>query len=410
MKLFFSLTLIFTLLIQNNYGQITIKLTKRGDQRYSKTLEGGDIGIQTFKSIPLDIKLPKNVGLKSDLHYTELNSQSLFNPNITNSVYLLLEKKDTLYSLYSSESKDFYYAKKVLLNNNTASFEMKSKNFGGTIPILIDKPNHLKSGFFANGLSGFDTTNINNWLSYKFSNIKYGELILNKQKIYIGVADIYNDGVLDDGRDLIFCSDKDYGFFYLGGTSRLASRVFDTNYIKFNKDTVIKVSNINWKKNELAVTIVKTDLSKNYSINYFTKINGGQKFMDSEGQSHSFGEYLNQGKYIFINFWTSYCTTCTNQFPIYDSLDKFSDKIKIISFLEKDETHEELPKLIKRYNINHLTGWSDENISYEFIYNGYPHGVLFDPKGNLVDFLDLGGKKMVYRELIDKYCNDSNNH
>jgi thiol-disulfide isomerase/thioredoxin len=399
-------TAITILIFGSLASQVNLDLAEIGNQRYSMHLGNGDNDLQTFSFVQNNIKLPSQINKQNPLFFTELSSKTLYNPNIKDEIYILIEKQDSLYYAYiSSDKDDFSKSIKMPLVDNFIPLSFKSNKFNSDIGIIVYKVknNPKKLDFYSSGVQGFDTTNINNWINFKYLSIKYGKYKINNDEIFIGFSDIYRDGELDLGQDLFFCSDKNYRFFYLGGTNKSTARVTDVNYIKYNKDTLIKVSNVDFKNGKCTVSLETiTKQTKNY-ITYFNKLPENLSYTNIENQKIQVEDYLHKGKYLFIDLWTSYCNTCIKQFPIFDSLMQSSNKITIISLLEKDPDFEKLTELKDKYNIKHFIGWSNEILASELIDAGYPHGILFDDKGKLVDFLDLIGKEAVYEELIYKY-------
>jgi thiol-disulfide isomerase/thioredoxin len=93
----------------------------------------------------------------------------------------------------------------------------------------------------------------------------------------------------------------------------------------------------------------------------------------------------NQGKYVLLNFWASWCEPCIAEFPAIKQLraNYKSDKLEIISI----NSDSELPKCmaaIKKHEMNwtHISRNNDLLKTYAVI--GIPVVYLIDPKGEII--------------------------
>jgi thiol-disulfide isomerase/thioredoxin len=176
--------------------------------------------------------------------------------------------------------------------------------------------------------------------------------------------------------------------FFIGGVNKSTDKISNRNLIKVDSGNYIKVTKIDFNSNKIYYEDQLGELQGANYISVFTKMPKDLFYKNASNELIPFSKELNQDKFVFIDIWTSFCQPCIKGLPMLDSISQvYSDKVTIISLLDKDEDHSELLGLIEQYQIKHRVGWSSQKINYEFLLSGYPHGILFDPKGNVVDFI-----------------------
>ena len=95
-----------------------------------------------------------------------------------------------------------------------------------------------------------------------------------------------------------------------------------------------------------------------------------------------------KGKYLFIDFWGTWCSPCVAQLPdlkrIYSTIDK--SKIAFLGIAGKDDI-DKLRKLIGEKNILWSNILSDETnkIVEKYTIVSYPTGILLDPDGKIIE-------------------------
>ena len=100
-----------------------------------------------------------------------------------------------------------------------------------------------------------------------------------------------------------------------------------------------------------------------------------------------FTSLLNQGKFIFFEFWGTWCKPCVAQIPDLKKIhENHSDKIFIIGISSRD-SKDKLNKFITKYEMNWPQIMLDDEIDKYF---GevllYPTGFLFDSNGKLIGY------------------------
>lgn len=95
-----------------------------------------------------------------------------------------------------------------------------------------------------------------------------------------------------------------------------------------------------------------------------------------------------KGKYLFIDFWGSWCAPCLQELPILSSIYNEIDKSKIdfIGIAGRDEPKKAL-KVIIDHNISWKNILSNDSNKLAEIFNvvKYPTGFLINPDGNIIE-------------------------
>lgn len=123
--------------------------------------------------------------------------------------------------------------------------------------------------------------------------------------------------------------------------------------------------------------------------------------MTPDGRKLSLSDF--KGKYVFIDFWASWCAPCRREIPYLKEVLEYSgksDNLVVLSYSidnkEKDWTAcIEKNKLIHEnwIHISTLKGWNSEALNL-FGVTGVPFTALIDPNGNVMEF-KLRGEEMV---------------
>ena len=122
-----------------------------------------------------------------------------------------------------------------------------------------------------------------------------------------------------------------------------------------------------------------------------------------EGEAYSLSDF--RGKYVFIDFWASWCAPCRREIPYLKealAYSENSDSLVVLSY-SIDNKHADWVKCIEKNQLVHknwmhistLKGWGSEGIKL-FSVKGVPFTALIDPEGRVVEF-GLRGEEMVKR-------------
>ena len=128
-----------------------------------------------------------------------------------------------------------------------------------------------------------------------------------------------------------------------------------------------------------------------------------------DGENLSLSDF--RGKYVFLDFWASWCAPCRREIPYLKEVLAYSgesDNIVVLSYSIDDEYEDWVGciadnGLLHRnwVHISALKGWNSEGIKL-FGVKGVPFTALIDPNGNVVAF-ELRGEEMVKRlkKIVD---------
>ena len=112
-----------------------------------------------------------------------------------------------------------------------------------------------------------------------------------------------------------------------------------------------------------------------------------------------------RGKYVFIDFWASWCAPCRREIPYLKealAYSENSDNLVVLSYSIDNKMNDWINCIEKNglthsnwIHISTLKGWSSDGVKL-FSVKGVPFTALIDPDGNVVQF-NLRGEEMVKR-------------
>ena len=128
-----------------------------------------------------------------------------------------------------------------------------------------------------------------------------------------------------------------------------------------------------------------------------------------EGVELSLSDF--RGKYVFIDFWASWCAPCRREIPYLKEALAYSDnsdRFVVLSY-SIDSKRPDWVNCIEKNQLTHknwihistLKGWNSDGIKL-FSVKGVPFTALIDPDGNVVAF-GLRGEEMVkkLKSIVD---------
>ena len=121
----------------------------------------------------------------------------------------------------------------------------------------------------------------------------------------------------------------------------------------------------------------------------------GQQYTDLEmadpdGKMHKISELVGEGKYVFVDFWASWCGPCRAEMPnVLEAYNKFHAKGFEVIGVSFDQKKEAWVKAVEQLQmpwlqISDLKGWQCAAAPIYKI-DGIPDNILIDPQGKIID-------------------------
>lgn len=134
------------------------------------------------------------------------------------------------------------------------------------------------------------------------------------------------------------------------------------------------------------------------------KINVGEdisevQFSTIDNQKYSVKDF--KGKYLILDFWTTWCGPCIHGIPVMKEYSKkYKDKIEIVG-VSCDRSIEATKKAITKYDLkwkNIFNSKETGNLEEKFGVKGYPTKIIIDKNGYVLRIF-VGESKGFYKQL-----------
>ncbi len=129
--------------------------------------------------------------------------------------------------------------------------------------------------------------------------------------------------------------------------------------------------------------------------------------VDGEGESVKLSDYIGKGKWVFVDFWASWCVGCRQAIPtVKKAYEELKDKnITFISIAEWDKRPAAL-KAMKEENMPWLQLIDEKGLcGSTYLFNTIPRFMLFAPDGTLEE-KDVDRRQII--KLLSEKVNSGN--
>lgn len=216
---------------------------------------------------------------------------------------------------------------------------------------------------------------------YRVNNLLAGDFNKKDDLFRIGLMDADLNGLYNNtGTDFIFIGKAGQDTFYT--QQGISCKIIDSeNYLESSGRNKYMISEID--PSGMFIKIQHSDETDKEFLKPFDHIPEGE-FKLISGKSISFNSYLHQNKLIYIDIWGIWCPPCVASIPALKQLkEKFDNQLIIISLNDRD-SKEKLDTFITTKQMTWAQGINSESISKNLMQDGYPWGVLFNERGELI--------------------------
>lgn len=259
-------------------------------------------------------------------------------------------------------------------------------------PLLIDQPGvlnidmNIQEGFRTSQLSGISTT------------VAYSRFMKEHQKaIMEGFQAMHSSASgqvrLDNSGDQ---KEKTDSMLKSISTSVMSKFVKEHNnsfvaaYVISENKPILR-ENVKLLYNMLSSDIKNSEIGKDlfaFTKSFDDKVLNGdyvQNFTlpDDKGKNFSFSQL--SGKYVWVDFWASWCQPCKAAFPAMRKLyEKYKNKNLEILAISIDQDKQAWLKAVKAANNPWIQIWDNTSIASQFAVTAVPRSFLIAPDGKII--------------------------
>lgn len=213
-------------------------------------------------------------------------------------------------------------------------------------------------------------------------NIRVGDFIYEQDSLRIGIMDYNVNGKYNDlGSDRIVTGKYDSK---INGTEEAYGAVVLDSLTYFHS------TNYAFKVVEIAENGTSLSIKPTLEDNSEKRIEVGDFISDYSfellsGEKVSTHDFLDGKKYLYLNFWASWCTGCHQEIEDLNKINtKLSSELTIVS-LNYNEGVTKTKSMIDKYEISWINGLSSSEINNALFIYGLPRNILISPSGKIIE-------------------------
>ncbi|WP_316839454.1 TlpA disulfide reductase family protein [Pedobacter gandavensis] len=256
-------------------------------------------------------------------------------------------------------------------------YERKTRKSYRPFPLLIDQPGTIKmdfnieQGFYSSKLKGNKTS------------VLYADFFTKREELY-ALSKSKGPGIRDSARkawvaqwcdDFVAKNANEFVSAYvLSTTGKSAMTLGQLEKSFVDLSPVLQQTNEGLSVAAFIRGMRQTGIGK--PVKSFV-------LNDPEGKAVDFAQF--KGKYVWVDFWASWCGPCKKSFPYMRGLyEKYRGPQFEILGISADATIDPWLKILEQIKNPWPQVWDSGNIASEFTVTAYPTSFLIDPEGRII--------------------------